>query len=180
MASKTLFCSRGAYYRSSYSPISQSGMFQLFPPLVSPVTPVIFTSSTVVRRDIASPIAYLDNEKLFYSYGQAWGEVNITGEVLLGNSEFGEEGVGNSIINSAANGLRLVELYFDLFRASTYGQPIILSALRYAKPVKFYLTSYTRGAVNPEYNTVAFSLQGAAIEKSNNSLGGVLAGSFLG
>jgi hypothetical protein len=125
-------------------------------------------------------MSYLNNEKLFYSYGQAWGEVSLEGEVLLGSSDIGEGGIGGAILDSAGNGLRLVELYFDLFRASSYKLPVILSALRYAKPIKFYLTSYSRGRVNPEFNTVSFALQGVAVEPNNSTLLGRIGSAFTG
>jgi len=176
---KEILCSRGSYYESNYSPLLKGGMFQLFPLLISPVTPIIITSATVTESDIVSPNAYLDNDKLLHSYGQAWGQVNIEGEILLGSVEFAENGLGASLLNSAFNGLRAIEFYFALNRASISSRPIILSALRYAKPVNFYLTNYKRGRMNVEFNIIGFSLQGWAIGKKSDSLLGTAVNQFI-
>jgi len=174
MPSGTIFCSRGTFYESQFNPLIKAGMFALFPPLISPVNPVIFTSATILKKDISAPMAYLNNEKLFYSFGQAWAHINLEGEILLGSAEFGEDGIGAAIVTAAASGLRIVETYFDIFRASVHKRPIILSSMRYAKPVKFFLTHYTRGRMNNQYNTVGFSLQGAVIDKNEGLLQSLL------
>ena len=176
---KKIFCSRGSYYESQYLPTLKGGMYQLFPLLISPVTPIIITSATVTEKDIATPNAYLNNDKLFHSYGQAWGEVTIEGEILLGSVEFAEESIGSSLLNSAANGLRAIELYFALNRASVSKRPITLSSLRYAKPINFFLTDYSRGRMNVEFNIVSFSMRGHAISKSADSLVGTIINQFI-
>jgi hypothetical protein len=138
------------------------------------VNPVLLQSARVDRKDISSANAYLNNEKLFYSFGQAWGNINISGEVLLGPVCLGDAGPLEALSLSVGNGLRIVEMYFDTFRASKHKRPITLSSLRYAKPVQFYLTNYTRGTVNLEYNTVGFNLQGFVIDKDKGFLEDVL------
>ena len=176
---KRILCSRGSYYESKSSPFLKGGMFQLFPPLISPVTPVIITSGIVEEKDIYAANAYLDNEKLFHNFGQAWGTVAIDGEILLGSAEFAEEGLISGITNTVANGLRAVELYVSLNRASVARRPVILSALRYAKPVQFFLTHYIRGRMNIEFNIVSFSIRGIAVSKSADNLVGAVVNQFI-
>jgi hypothetical protein len=167
MPSKSIFCARGNFYESQFNPLIKGGMFVLSPVLLSPVNPVLIQSAVVDRKDIYSAKAYLNNEKLFFSFGQAWGTIKISGEILLGPTDFlegNQGGVVNAVTQSVANGLRVVETYFDTFRASVYQRPIILSSLRYAKPVKFFLTTYQRGRVNINFNTVGFSFGGVIID----------------
>jgi hypothetical protein len=177
---KKILCSRGAFYESNSNPTLNVGMYQLFPPLVSPVTPVFFTSVTVQEADISNPNAYLNNDKIFHSFGKAWGEVNIEGEILLGNVELDDNTTGGNILTGGLNGLRLVEFYFSTFRASTFKRPIILSSLRYAKPIKFFLTHYTRGRANPEFNIVSFGLRGSMVVSNANSAVGAAVESIIG
>lgn len=170
MASETLLCSKGTVYSSNPDQLIKSGMFAMFPPLISKDTPIIINGAALSQSDITLAESYLNNHKLFFNFGQAWGTVNITGEVLLGSTDFDTDNISGELITSALNGLRVVETYFSLFRSSVYGAPIILSALRYAKPIKFYLTEYNRGAVNPELNVIGFSLRGVVVDNASNSI----------
>jgi len=168
MSSQTYLCSRGSVYTSKLNPTISVGMFVLFPPLISPITPIIINGAELTKMDIVLPEVYLNGSKVLYSFGPAWGQITISGEILLGSVNLSEAG----FLTSVANGLRIVETYFSLFRASNYGSPIILSALRYAKPVKFFLTSYVRGQVNAEFNTIAFKLSGLVIDRTLKGLQG--------
>jgi hypothetical protein len=178
MSKKTILCSRGTVYESQFNPQMKDGMFALFPPLISPVTPIIINGAEIQKSDIVAPEVYLGNKKTLFTFGQAWGRVTIQGEILLGSVDFEEAGITTTV----ANGLRIVETYFSLFRSSVYSRPIILSALRYAKPIKFHLTGYTRGAVNAEFNTIAFNLIGAVVDKQASGIRGAIMdfGSDLG
>jgi hypothetical protein len=51
---------------------------------VDEISPILITGMELEHQDIVSRMACLDNIKVFYAFGQAFGQAAITGEILLG------------------------------------------------------------------------------------------------
>ena len=169
MGSKEILCARGSFYESQTNPDFDAGMFELFPPLESDTTPILINNAIIQKEDIAVPEAYLNNKKLFFNFGQSWGSIKISGEILLGTPDFDTGSFAEEIGKSLTNGLRAVESYYSLFRASNHKKPLILSALKYAKPIKFFLIRYRRGKIDAELNIVNFALEGVVIDSGESN-----------
>lgn len=194
MASKTLFCSRGCVYETNFNAYFNRGMYLLSPPMYSPKTPILIKQVIVQKSDITQPMSLLNNKKLLFTYGQAWGKITIQGTVLLGcvdsddkdtalggsAGDIAEKAVGGitgAITGVVGDGVRLIESYFDSFRVSNYQKPINMSAMKMARTVKFFLTDYTRGTLNAELNTLDFTFSGLVLDldkKKNNFLSNII------
>jgi hypothetical protein len=185
--SKNFFCSRGCVYETNFNAYFNRGAFLLSPPMYSPKTPILIRQVSVQKKDIVDPMSMLNNKKLLFTFGQAWGQIVIQGTVLLGCTDIedkdgGTQSVGEEIAERAigavagavtgvvGDGLRLVESYFDAYRASKYAKPLNLSALRYSKTLKFFLTEYNRGKFDANLNTVDFTFKGLVFDRQAEGL----------
>lgn len=119
--------------------------------------PVLFIGVQVSRRDVFSQTLCLNNIKVFYSFGQNFGNVTITGEILLGNS-------GNKMV--AENTVKTFADFFWKYRVSNYLYPVSVSAVDEAYMV--YLVGMDFADIIPEVHILPFVLHGVLLDVSRN------------
>lgn len=114
-------------------------------------SPILLTSIEFNQVDITSQVPCLNNVKVFYSFGQNFGQVVIQGEVLLGP-------LGNM---SYAGVERLVS-FFWRNRVSIKRQPIAVSVADNAYFV--YLTGLRIGQVVADFHIMPFVMFGTLLD----------------
>lgn len=114
-------------------------------------SPIILNGVDATLQDLVFPVATLDARKFFYVMGDDFGNVSVSGMVLLGTSEN----------QGAAFGA--VKAYFEKFRSVVSKTPITVSCPGNVK-LKFYLTALTIAHADPEFNIQYFALRGVLTE----------------
>lgn len=112
---------------------------------------VLIRAVDLQQSDIISQMAGLNNFKVVYTFGQAFGQTSIFCELLLGrNSELKKEAV------------TFLENFFNTYRVSVFQRPISVSVADQAKFV--YLTGLSVGRVEEEFNVLPFILTGTVLD----------------
>lgn len=114
-------------------------------------SPILLTSVEFNQVDITSQVPCLNNVKVFYSFGQNFGQVVISGEVLLGP-------LGDM---SYAGVDRLVS-FFWRNRVSVKRKPVAVSVANNSYFV--YLTGLRIGQVNPDFHIMPFVMFGTLLD----------------
>ncbi len=117
--------------------------------------PILLTGVEFTQSDITSEIPCLNNVKVFYTFGQNFGQVQITGEVLLGP-------VGEVDVRQI--GFRLIRDFFYKYRVSRYQLPVAVSVASESHFV--YLKGLRVGTIDPNFHIMPFVLFGTLLDLS--------------
>jgi hypothetical protein len=117
------------------------------------VPPVLLTGIDFNQMDITSEMPCLNNVKVFYTFGQNFGQVQITGEVLLGS--LGETQQHN-------RGFRLIRDFFWQHRVSVTRKPIAVSIA--SEGYFVYLKGLKIGQIDPNYHILPFAMFGTLLD----------------
>lgn len=116
-------------------------------------SPILLTAVEFNQVDITSQVPCLDNVKVFYSFGQNFGQVVISGEVLLGPlGDINYDGVE-----------RLVSFFWKN-RVSEKRQAIAVSVANNSYFV--YLTGLRISRVDPDFHIMPFVMFGTLLDIS--------------
>lgn len=157
--STVILSARGAFYQvrlaSNYGPgvygIDELNRDQIFRPRSATASPILVTAIDFNQTDITSQVPCLDNAKVFYSYGQNFGQASIGGEILLGPlGDINYDGV-NQLID-----------FFWKHRVSRKKTAIAVNVAGNAYFV--YLTGLKIGVVDPEYHIMPFAMVGTLLD----------------
>lgn len=124
-------------------------------------SPILLTGVETTQRDVTSQMSCLNNTKVFYTFGQSFGNVMISGEILLGP-------LGNMTVGERGGVRRLLD-FFWTYRVSVYEKPITVSISGEAFYV--YLTGLGLGKVDPDLHTLSFVLTGTLLDLSREDAG---------
>jgi hypothetical protein len=134
-------------------------------------SPILLDSIELGYTDITSQVPCLDNQKVIYEFGQNFGNVSISGVVLLG-----------PLGNMSYDGVKRLLTFFHKWRVSVAKHPVAVDVAGEGKYV--YLTGLRIGQVDPQFHVLPFVMSGTLIDPSNekstiNSSGKVLNGASL-
>ena len=124
----------------------------------APAAPVLFTGVQIGHRDVTGRVLCMDNIKVLYSFGQNYGDVMITGEILLGN--YGD------LLNSQT----AVKQFADFFwtnRVSNLLYPVTVSAVN--EKYLVYLEGMDFADIDPQFNILPFVLHGTLLDISRDA-----------
>ena len=138
-----LFPSNGCVYSSGGG---GSGFFSMEGLNSSGGTRVIIDNVGLRDRDMVSPVSGLGNSKLLYVFGNAVGDVDVTGRILLGPS-----GV-------SGNGISSVKRFFEKNRVFNSGKGVNLSVP--GAVYKIRIVGFALGSSEPAYNIQTFIISG--------------------
>lgn len=116
---------------------------------IIPLEQILINDVIVNRGDMYSAVSCLNNEKLIYNFGKAFGDITISGTILMGSMSIGIDE-------------RALHLYFDTYRMSSLKKP--LKVLAGITLYQFYLTGMGIGTTDPEYHTRDFTFTGVVID----------------
>lgn len=170
--SELILSVRGTFYSLSIADNTSPGMYAIdeltrFVQAVDPndpagetlagtvVPPVLITGIDFNQMDITSEMPCLNNVKVFYTFGQNFGQVQIMGEVLLG--PLGETAQHN-------RGFRLIRDFFWAHRVSVTRRPIAVSVANESYFV--YLKGMKVGQIDPNYHVMPFMFFGTLLDIS--------------
>ena len=163
--SQLILSTRGTFYRADITDDSSPGMYAVdelnrymrtrmdSEADGSPQTPVLLTTIEFSQTDITSEMPCLNNVKVFYTFGQNFGQVQIGGEILLGP-------IGAIQRHNA--GFRLIKDFFYEYRVSRYRLPIAVSIANESYYV--YLKGLKVGAIDPNFHVMGFVLFGTLLD----------------
>jgi len=117
-------------------------------------TPVLIMGIEISQTDIVSAVSCLNNIKVFYTFGQAFGNVVIRGEMLLG-----------PLGSIQSDGVRILNDYFHSQRVSNLKKATTFSVAQTA--YKMYMTGLMIGNVDVEFHVLPFVISGVLIDPSN-------------
>ena len=112
-------------------------------------SPIILQSVNVENKAITLPVSTLDNTRILYVFGEAWGDISVGGIACLGQG-----GVGPALSS-------LVSWYEQHTVAKSESE--IKVSLPGGVSYKFYLTGLVLGDASPEYQTFGFTVTGKVI-----------------
>jgi len=128
------------------------GFYSLSPDLNgSESAPVLIESVDATLQDVVFPVSTLDKKKYLYVMGDDFGNVGVSGAVLLGESGNGGGGF-NTVID-----------YFKANRASAKETPITISGPG-GVSLKCHLTAFVLSRADPEFNIQFFQFRGLIVE----------------
>lgn len=135
--------------------------------------PILLTGVDIQQNDVVSRMPCLNNIKVFYSFGQNFGDISVSGEAFLG-----------SLGNLNLEGYNLLVRFFRTYRVSNYLLPINISVAK--NPYQFYLTGMKIGQIDPDMHILPFVFIGTLLDLNggtgNNKInpnGVVLTGDLL-
>ena len=114
---------------------------------------VLINSVNPVEKDLVLQHISINGKKILYTTGRDFGGLSITGEILLGSEE-------SDIVSR-------VEQWFEQVRIGVSDEPVNVSTGGEAK--KAYLVVFGLAEVNPEFNTVGFTVQGITATPESKS-----------
>jgi hypothetical protein len=153
MAGNNNFLSgRGAVYVVSSD---KSSKYSLKPPLPKGKenAACIITGYSLNETEITSKIACLNDQRVLYSFGKAFGEIHVSGELLLGEA-------GKTTDSSMEYDLRD---YYDKNRVSKLDDSIGFSAGK-TLTMDFFLTGLSIANYNLEFEILPFTLVGTLVK----------------
>jgi hypothetical protein len=107
--------------------------------------PILVTSINPTKADLVLPSTSMAKKKRLFVFGEAMSPVQISGVCMLGPLAQGDS-------------LRRVNEFFEANRVSKSMRAVNLSSP--AGGARAYLTDFSVGAVDPEFNLVPFSISG--------------------
>jgi hypothetical protein len=158
-----ILSARGAIYQvslvdASESSVAFSGVEHLTidPDDRSPFSPILIDGISTSESDIVSRTSCLNNFKVYYSFGQNFGNIAIRGSVLLGP-------LGH--VNT--HGVERLMDFFATYRVSVYKKAIKASLL--GKAYFLFLEGMEIGDVDTNYHVLPFLLRGTQIDLSRTA-----------
>jgi hypothetical protein len=142
---------RGCVYRPRGTR-SGNGFYYLDPPLNgSQETPILIDGVDAVDQDIVFPVTTLDEKKYLFVMGEDFGNITISGIILLGRAEGG------------GRAFRTLASYLASHRVNTSLSPVTLS---FPGDVfqRVYLTSLVVGKPDPEFHIQPFQFRAIVAE----------------
>lgn len=125
--------------------------------------PILLTGVTIGQRDIVGQAACLENQKVFYTFGQNFGNIQITGEILLG-----------ALADAKAQdeGIQTLREFFANYRVSVFKKPVAVTISR-NEAVFAYLVGLDIGNLDAEFNILPFSFHGVLLDLAKTPVGSV-------
>lgn len=113
--------------------------------------PILITGVTVKDSDVVMPVITLENTKILYTFGSDFGEVVISGLILLGSADDKSQAMGDLI------------KFFQEKRVSKSKNTVKVSG-----PSKsswaIFLNGMTIGDADPTYNIQTFAISGSVAQ----------------
>ena len=122
------------------------------------MVPVLFTGVQISQQDVVGRTLCMDNIKILYSFGRNFGDVAITGEILLGN--FDDASKAQTTIKNFSD-------FFWQYRVSNYLLPVTVSLLKETYLV--YLEGLSIGAIDPQTHIMPFMMHGTLLDISRDA-----------
>jgi len=113
--------------------------------------PILITGVTSRDKDIVMPVTTLENTKVLYTFGADFGEVTVTGVILLGSA------------NNKSDSLGKLVNFFQEKRVSKSSKSVKVTGPAGVSWAVF-LTSLTIGDVDPTFNIQTFALTGSVAQ----------------
>lgn len=125
--------------------------------------PILLTGVTIGQRDIVGQAACLENQKVFYTFGQNFGNIQITGEILLG-----------ALADAKAQdeGIQTLREFFANYRVSVFKKPVAVTISR-NEAVFAYLVGLDIGNLDTEFNILPFAFHGVLLDLAKTPVGSV-------
>ena len=159
-----ILSARGAFYQVSLAQ-NAAGASKAFydvdnltinPDQTSPQSPILLTGVQFRDSDIVGRVPCLNNYKVYYSFGQNFGDISIAGEVFLGPLG----GVKTDGVNRLRN-------FFAKYRVSVYNKPIMVSIVDKAYYV--YLEGLQIMAIDAMFHIMPFVMFGTLVDISRTA-----------
>jgi hypothetical protein len=112
--------------------------------------PVLITGVSPSDRDIVQPVTTLTNKKIIYVFGEAIGDVQISGLAFLGKG-------------ADADTMQRVVSFMKSRRLSAGNKTPVNVAIP-GGAMKVHITGMALGNADPEYNVQGFMLSGLIVE----------------
>lgn len=151
-----------------YKPNTKSAAHQPAKGVPPFTAPLLLTGLRIGERDIYGAMACLNNQKVFYTFGQNFGDVTIIGEILLGN--FANQST------SAARRKAFVDFFWK-YRVSQFKAPVHVSVL--GEKYLVYLVGLDFADIEPDFHILPFVLHGVLLDISRNQVNQVDTTSLL-
>ncbi len=151
---------RGSFYRVQLKPGTGPGLYsikELRDDFETDGNPLLITSISPQQRDLVSETPCLDNYKVFTVFGQAFGQVTIEAEILLGDFS-----------SNTYEVVQRLYAWFDKYRVSKRKLPISVSVGPVARYV--YLTAMAVGKADAVYQTIPFLLAGTLLDLNGSDV----------
>jgi hypothetical protein len=147
---KNFLSSRGAVYKAISGKVNK---FKITPDFrkTSGKYATLFTGYNIAEQEIVAQAACLNDLRVMYTFGKGFGNIQVTGEMLLGAPE------ANSSIESSLYD------YYNKNRVSKLKAPISIS-LGAGGSIKFFLIGLNINQYNVDYELLPFNLQGVIQE----------------
>lgn len=151
MSSK-IFPSRGCTYSITDAEGGGDGHYNVdgLKALAGDAGYVLITNVSPTSLDTVQKVQTLGGRNILYTFGKAMGDIQIQGELLLGE------------VSKKSTGLQHIKDWFDSFRVSKL-ESTIQVAVGEGNIYEVALTSLTFGHPDPEFNTVQFLATGVTI-----------------
>lgn len=149
--SEILIAARGCVYSSNQTSGGQ-GFYSLKPGITGTAkAPIFIDGVDGLDGDIIAPVTTIDGGKILHVFGEDFGNVSITGTMLLGSAD------------QNGNAFKTVVSYFNKHRVSAKTTPITVS---YPGNVsqKVYLTHLVISRPDPEFHVQPFQFRGVVAE----------------
>lgn len=118
------------------------------------VAPILIMGVETTQNDATGQMSCLNNTKIMYTFGQAFGNVGISGEILLGP-------MGGMAIKDKGGVHRLLDFFWK-YRVSNHHQPITVAIN--GEAFYTYLTGLRLGKIDQELHILPFVLVGTLLD----------------
>lgn len=143
---------RGCIYKYTPPGTGGSGFYKVSPAFPqSSGSPILLQGIDLQDNDIISPVVTLEDFKVLYKFGQAFGNATIYGDILLGP------------VGSTGGGLSALIGWFQANRVSKSSSPITFS-MAGGSAYRMYATGLVIGRVDPEYHIQNFAISAIIAE----------------
>lgn len=124
----------------------------------SPQSPILINGVQFKDSDIVGRMPCLNNYKVYYSFGQNFGDISISGEVLLG-----------PLGGIKTDGVNRLRDFFAMYRVSVYNKPIVVHIVD--KAYLMYLEGLQILPIDREFHILPFMLFGTMLDISRTASG---------
>jgi len=158
-----ILSARGAFYQVSLLDATNSSKsvyavdkLTINVDTTSPKSPILIDGIRTRESDIVSRTPCLNNFKVYYSFGQNFGDISVSGVVLLGP-------MGD--VNT--DGVKRLRDFFAKYRVSEYQQTIVVNAMD--KSYSMFLEGIQIMEVDRDYHVMPFALFGTQVDLSRTA-----------
>ena len=117
------------------------------------MVPVLFTGCQISQQDVVGRTLCMENIKILYSFGRNFGDVAITGEILLGN--FDDASKAQTTVKNFCD-------FFWTYRVSNYLKPVTVALLK--ETFLVYLEGLSIGTIDPQTHIMPFMMHGTLLD----------------